>query len=243
MYDFVSTYTNKEMNLLNPKAEDVDIYDIAYTLSHINRWNGTVLFTVAQHSLLVAKIVRLNGGMREDILLALLHDSAEAYIGDMPKPIKDMCTNSQFLISEQLIEQAIRQAFGLGGFDTMLPQGIKEADELACKLEAYYLNKGTKNFDTSNIPTVDKSLVGMIKAENADIVESEFIKEFNSLMYGIVTEGILIWERGEVIGELFPYSDSAYCIKENKYVKTLIDIVPKDLSNIVSLKKLINDNK
>lgn len=227
-YDFVATYTGREMNLLKPKVEDVSIYDIAYTLSHINRWNGTTLFTVAQHSLLVADLVALSGGSVREQLLGLMHDGAEAYIGDMPKPIKDKIEQSQFMESERLIEDVIRKYVGLAEFDTMLIDIVKKADRLACEIEAYLFKKSTEHWD---IPKPKElSLIGMPCIENADIVESKFIARYNKLKYNKIIKGLPIWDKGITIGELI-----------GDYIKTDIGVIElkTNVNNIVSLKRLI----
>lgn len=60
------------------------IVDIAYNLSHLNRYTGSAgQYSVAQHSVLVARNVR--EGLRLD---ALLHDAPEAYLGDVAAPLK-----------------------------------------------------------------------------------------------------------------------------------------------------------
>ena len=62
-----------------------DIEDIAHSLSQLCRFNGHCIgtYTVAQHSCIVAEYAR-----DEHKLIALMHDAAEAYIGDIPRPLK-----------------------------------------------------------------------------------------------------------------------------------------------------------
>lgn len=65
--------------------EDIDPMDIAHHLCLINRYNGATPFpfSVAQHSILVAYVLP-----RELKLWGLLHDAAEAYVGDVIHSIK-----------------------------------------------------------------------------------------------------------------------------------------------------------
>ena len=83
--DYVSTYLGNRFYPREPRIDQVDIEDIAHGLAYQCRFNGqtTRFYSVAQHSLLVATLVpqRLR-------LPALLHDAAEAYLGDMVKPLK-----------------------------------------------------------------------------------------------------------------------------------------------------------
>ena len=84
---WILTNSAKPMSLLRPRADLVTPADIAHSLAHICRFNGHCKhhYSVAQHSLLVASIVP-----DEDQLPALLHDAAEAYVGDMVRPLKQL---------------------------------------------------------------------------------------------------------------------------------------------------------
>lgn len=80
------TYTySGTFDIMNPRAEDVNLEDIAVSLSRIARWGGHnyVNVTVLQHSLMVADAVSHPAKIH-----ALLHDAAEAYLGDIPAPWK-----------------------------------------------------------------------------------------------------------------------------------------------------------
>lgn len=84
------TFTGRGFDPLNPRAEDVQLEDIAHHLGNTCRFGGATpkFYSVAQHAVLVALMV-LEASRRPDwALLALHHDSAEAYIGDWPRPIK-----------------------------------------------------------------------------------------------------------------------------------------------------------
>lgn len=70
--------------------EQVDIMDIAHSLSMINRFTGHTIrpYSVAEHSLLVADICAMEGHSPITQLAALLHDAHEAYTGDVSSPVK-----------------------------------------------------------------------------------------------------------------------------------------------------------
>lgn len=97
---WMQTATGRAFFLDDPSAVDIDIRDIAQALSHLCRFGGHVntFYSVAQHSLLVSDIaVRLyqqrggflfNGPARQVALAGLLHDAAEAYVGDVVAPLK-----------------------------------------------------------------------------------------------------------------------------------------------------------
>jgi len=82
----IVTYTGKIFDLLNPKPEMVCIEDIAHSLSNLCRYTGHVrkFYSVGEHSILMALSDKCPG----DPISKLLHDAAEAYIGDIASPLK-----------------------------------------------------------------------------------------------------------------------------------------------------------
>jgi len=82
---WILTYTGKRFDTLNPKPEDICIEDIAHALSMICRFGGHCrqFYSVAQHCLLVSCNLPV-----EAELWGLMHDAAEAYVGDVVTPIK-----------------------------------------------------------------------------------------------------------------------------------------------------------
>ena len=86
------TYTGGKMSLLAPNVDDVRIEDIAHGLSQLCRFTGQCneLYTVAEHSVRVAKDAKERHGLNpHGVLAALLHDAAEAYLGDVARPVKE----------------------------------------------------------------------------------------------------------------------------------------------------------
>lgn len=117
---FVSTYRGHRFYPLAPSIDDVDIEDIAHGLAYQCRFNGQTasFYSVAQHSLLVAGLVPEH--LR---IAALLHDAAEAYLGDIVKPLKILVP--QFSVIETQVAAIIAQRFGVNGLDD---PAIKSAD-------------------------------------------------------------------------------------------------------------------
>jgi hypothetical protein len=115
---------------LDPRPEDIRITDIAAQLARVCRFGGALrddvaIYSVAQHSVLVSRNVP-----PEYALEGLLHDAAEAYIGDMVKPIKDALPDR--LVIEDNIDRVIRAKFGLPRTKS---QAIKDADYRAVLTE------------------------------------------------------------------------------------------------------------
>lgn len=89
-YDYVTTYSGKKLTFLDPKPEDILLEDIAHCLANICRYNGATKYhySVAQHSCNVSAMVFARTKDPEQALAALMHDASEAYLCDIPRPIK-----------------------------------------------------------------------------------------------------------------------------------------------------------
>jgi len=89
--EFIETYTARAFYPLNPDPAAVDIIHIAHALSNQCRYGGAVdvFYSTAQHCCLLAdytaKVLR---GTSLDCLQILIHDAPEAYLVDVPRPVK-----------------------------------------------------------------------------------------------------------------------------------------------------------
>ena len=116
--NYIRTLSGKKFWPLNPRPEDVDITDIANALSLMCRYNGHLpyLYSVGQHSLNVYYRSEKN-------IWGLLHDATEAYLPDVPKPIKAQMP--YFTEIEWRLHTVIAEALGL---DPELVHVVKQAD-------------------------------------------------------------------------------------------------------------------
>lgn len=107
---FTETYRGNKFYPGNPAASHFDVRDIAHHLSQTNRYGGAANFpfSVAQHSALMAEQMYAATANARLALDCLFHDASEAYLGDMPKPIKLMLPDYQTM--EARTGTAIRQA-------------------------------------------------------------------------------------------------------------------------------------
>jgi hypothetical protein len=107
---WMGTSTGRKFWPLAPKASDVALADIARGLSMTCRYGGQVKFfySVAEHCVIVSRHVPA-----ELALKALFHDCAEAYVGDMIRPLKHQAEMSEFRRAEAAIEKAVFEKLGL----------------------------------------------------------------------------------------------------------------------------------
>lgn len=107
-------------NYAAPDPTTVSIRDIAHHLSNVCRFAGATreFYSVAQHLYLTSYLVP-----KEHALAALLHDAHEAYVGDMPTPLKQLIP--QYKELELFVETTVLARFGLS---LPLHPCVKEAD-------------------------------------------------------------------------------------------------------------------
>ncbi|QZH73954.1 MAG: hypothetical protein JY451_09270 [Erythrobacter sp.] len=111
--------SGRRFDLLDPWLSEFGIEDIAQGLANVCRYAGQcrTFYSVAEHSLLVSETVSRYA------FEALLHDAAEAFIGDITRPLKRLLPDYREI--EARIEDAVIERFGL---DRAAKATIKEAD-------------------------------------------------------------------------------------------------------------------
>lgn len=141
---WLGTNNGKRIDLLDPRADQIDLDDIACGLHHVPRFMGQTYrhYSVLSHSMNVASLVPA-----EYKLCALLHDAAEAYIGDVPTPLKLMLGDT-YRDVEHKIAKAIATHFGLTKHSlTHLPSVVKEADQIMLITEHHLLQKSPADWE------------------------------------------------------------------------------------------------
>lgn len=129
----VYTYSGRLVDVLNPKPGDIAPEDIVHALAFTCRFNGhsREFYSVAQHSMLVAEICGHSWG--------LLHDAAEAYLGDIIRPLKvglslstAHCVERWQSVEDRLLD-VIANRFRVKGFPD--EDRLEEADNQALATE------------------------------------------------------------------------------------------------------------
>lgn len=134
--DWMLTFTGKKFYPLSPRVEDIDIIDIAHSLSLQCRYNGHVqrFYSVAEHCVLMSRAISRGAAeswvglppseRAEMALWALLHDAPEAYIGDMVRPLKRHMPD--YCAIDDAIMKVIAERFELEA--RTIPPMVKGAD-------------------------------------------------------------------------------------------------------------------
>jgi uncharacterized protein len=157
-------------DVFNPKAENVNVVDIAHALSNICRYGGHCpkFYSVAQHSVLCS----LQPGTPQEQMEFLMHDSSEAYLMDLPRPIKRNMPS--YVTIEESLLKVICEHYKL---TYPLSERVHEVDNILL------------HFEYDNFYTNPNSSFDFWVPERA---KAEFLARFNELKFLIDNEKALV---------------------------------------------------
>ena len=143
------TLTGLEFNPSDPQVQSISIIDIAHALSQQARFAGQIrdFYSVAEHSVMCANIAEFLFHNSDSIessrieKLMFLHDAEEAYISDIPTPVKNLIRTMLDPVANK-IELTIYKAFGLISPNENEHRIMKIIDTLAFCLEDRDLRNG-----------------------------------------------------------------------------------------------------
>lgn len=127
--DWIQSFLGNVVYPLDPDPSTISIIDIGHALSNQCRFLGHTesFYSVAQHCLFVSEEVP-----PQDALWGLLHDASEAYLSDVPRPLKKLPEFEQYRTVERLLMKTICEVFGL---PLEQPQSVTHADLVALATE------------------------------------------------------------------------------------------------------------
>lgn len=130
---YMPTVSGGSFDPFNPDPAQIKLTDIAHHLSNLCRFGGSTsrFYSVAEHSLMVSYLVS-----PENAQWALLHDASEAYVVDLPKPIK--VKFPAYIELEDGVEKAVIKCFGL---NPNKPDEVITADIFALAMEAVFFHR------------------------------------------------------------------------------------------------------
>lgn len=138
--DWLQTFTGKKLYPLAPTPDAICIEDIAHALANQCRFNGHTkkFYSVAQHSVLITDYFFDPdlGDFADLAQYALLHDASEAYLSDIPRPLKLLPEFEFYRQAEKKLQSMIYEKFGLSPEE---PAEVKEADQRILAEESLWL--------------------------------------------------------------------------------------------------------
>lgn len=174
---WMGTSTGKKFYPLAPSADDVDIRDIARGLSMTCRYAGQTkrFYSVAEHCVFVSMYVPWQYA-RE----ALVHDAAEAYIGDMIRPLKHQPEMVEFRRAEATIEKCVLEHIGIVSTTTSRA-AIKEIDNRILVDEISTLSACPSYYLESPLLKTMQPLGVTLRCYNPAEAEKWFLQRYEAL--------------------------------------------------------------
>ena len=171
---FIQVYTGGRFWPLDPKENEIHIEDIAHALSNQCRYSGHTeqFYSVAQHSLLVSWFCD-----QQYALEGLMHDASEAYLVDVPRPIKS--SFPQYLEIEKSIMYAIGTKYN---FRFPIHNEVTNVDNAMLWLEKEQVMKpGLDWYQDIKVEPIDAMRDYKIICMSPEEAKLSFLNRFNSL--------------------------------------------------------------
>jgi 5'-deoxynucleotidase YfbR-like HD superfamily hydrolase len=184
---YIETFTGRRFQPLAPVVADICIEDIAHALSNQCRFSGHVrhFYSVGEHSVRVSRLIETSLRsmavpaelVRRRALWGLLHDASEAYLVDLPTPLKSHeLIGAGYRAAEKALMAAICDRFGL---PTLEPECVHLADEmlLATEVRDLMFARPEHWAAYAHVETLPERIVPWAPKT----VEAEFLRRFEEL--------------------------------------------------------------
>ena len=177
MTPHIETISGALVNVFAPDPATICIEDIAHGLAMQCRFGGHVMdfYSVAQHSVIMSRMVP-----KPHALAGLLHDAAEAYLVDLPTPIKKRMP--EFEMVEKRLLKVIFERFGVRW---PMPPVIAEKDRYLMLHEAACLKPTSVSFEQPK-----GARVAFSQISSPTLAKKVFLNRFRELTGSVGNEGV-----------------------------------------------------
>ena len=175
---FIETFSGHTFAPLEPVFADIRIEDIAHALANQGRYSGHTRFrySVGEHSVRVSEAIQAAGHAAMVQLWGLLHDASEAYLVDLPRPLKlTKEIGEPYRIVERRLMLAVCKRFSLPPRE---PAAVRKYDERLLATEVRDLMHGDRDYwkKITAVPLFER-----IRPWGADVAEYEFLRRYRAL--------------------------------------------------------------
>jgi hypothetical protein len=175
---FIETSSGEKFTPLAPVFADIRIVDIAHALARQCRFAGHCrhTYSVGEHSVRVSELLQKQRQPKPVQLWGLLHDASEAYLVDLPRPLKDdPAIGDPYKVVEARLMLAVCQRFGL---PERQPDAVTHADEVLLSTEARDIMHGEKAYWRK---LTAPPLRERIRPWLPEVAEFEFLRRYREL--------------------------------------------------------------
>jgi uncharacterized protein len=176
---WIQTVSGRKFPLLKIDPEAIVIEDIAHALSMLCRFNGQCqrFYSVAEHSVHVSFEIA-----PELAMVGLMHDAAEAYLGDVPSPLKGRLRDFKRIEDNLLRAIAAKFGFAMPGEGTDEARELKRADkQLLIDEKEAIMAPEPEAWPSGAPPVKDPS---RIEGWPPEIAKAKFLERFRELKGG-----------------------------------------------------------
>lgn len=151
VYPSIQMYSGRYFDFLDVENNEIEIEDVAHALANNCRFGGHCdpFYSIAEHSVRASYVTS-----PEHAYAALMHDSSEAVLQDMPTPIK------RILRDYQLLEERVERFMGLRfGYEVPLHAEVKRADVIMLATEKRDLKPNSDHWAMlDGVPTLPEKI-------------------------------------------------------------------------------------
>ena len=169
----ITTFSGVRFWPLLPNPDDILIADIAHALSNQCRFAGhvRVFYSVAEHCVRVSQLCR-----PEDALWGLLHDAPEAFLAEVPAPLKELPEFDAYRAAERSLQRTIAARFGVAPEQ---PESVGDADRTILRVEIRDLLTSINASQPKRAPQKDK--LAITAPWPPRVAEARFLSRFREL--------------------------------------------------------------
>lgn len=130
---YIGTFSGLRFWPLLPNPDAILLADIAHALVHQGDLAATPRSSTRSRS---TPLTSADSGLLEHALSGLLHDASEAYVVDLPRPLKLLPEFAPYREAERRLQRAVAVRFGLPEDQAA---SVTEADDTMAWIEAHSL--------------------------------------------------------------------------------------------------------